>query len=249
MGHTELHMRERIETIRGQISLDPGNVSLYQNLAELHTRLGELDDAEVALRKGLELSGGDFTFHVAIADLHIRRMLEAIHEVEAQQAAAPDDATLQAQLKKMQRELNTFELREYRERRERYPTDLDVRYELAVRLYKAGKFDDAIAEFQAARRNPKRRFSSLDYLGRAFARQGNYDVALAQFREALTVMAVGDDDAEKHLRYNLMVVAEKAGDQETYNENLKRLAALDYSYRDVSQRLRKQQGAAPPADA
>ena len=149
---------------------------------------------------------------------------------------------MQAKHKKMRQELNTFELKEYEARREHYPTDLDIRYELAVRQYKAGRFDDAIGEFQSARRNPKRRSSAMDYLGRCFARQGNYDVALSQFQEALNAMPVGDEDAEKHLRYHMMLVAEKAGEEEIYTENLKRLAALDYSYEDVSQRLKRSQG-------
>ena len=242
MSHTERQMRERIEQLLGQLGLEPNNASLYQSMGDLYTRVGDLDEAEKAFEKGMELSDGDFTFHMAIADIHVRRMRHAIQQTEKQLAEDPDNEEAQATRQKMLQELNAFELKEYQARREHYPTDLDIRYELAVRLYQAGRFDDAIKEFQTARRNPKKRFRAMDYLGRCFARQGAYDLALTQFQEALTAMAVGDEEAEKDLRYHMMVVAKKAGEEKIYADNLKRLAALDYSYKDVAERLKKLQG-------
>ena len=58
MSHTEKQMRRRVEQLLGQLSLEPDNVSLYQSLGDLYTRLGELDEAEKVLGVALEKSGG-----------------------------------------------------------------------------------------------------------------------------------------------------------------------------------------------
>ena len=61
-----------------------------------------------------------------------------------------------------------FDLSVFKERIERYPTDNRVKYEYGIRLVKAGRFDDAIPLFQAARADPKNRPACGMNLGGCF---------------------------------------------------------------------------------
>jgi tetratricopeptide (TPR) repeat protein len=76
-------------------------------------------------------------------------------------------------------------LSEIRQRVERYPGDLGIRFELAELLFKLGKFSEAAPEFQKAQANPHKRLQAMSYLGQCFAARGMNDMAARQLQNAL----------------------------------------------------------------
>jgi len=66
--------------------------------------------------------------------------------------------------------------------REKYPTDLMIRFELGELFFKAGKISEAIQEFQKAQNNPARRIQAMRYLGQCFSQRGMNDLAAANSR-------------------------------------------------------------------
>src|SRR5206468_10600697 len=60
---------------------------------------------------------------------------------------------------------------------EKYPNDLQIRFDLGELYFKAGKISEAISEFQKAQNNPHRRIQAMGYLGQCFARRGMNDLA------------------------------------------------------------------------
>ena len=130
-----------------------------------------------------------------------------------------------------------FELKVFRERVEKYPTDNRIKYDYAVRLFRAGRFDDAIPLFQGARSDPKNRAACGMYLGRCFFRKGYQDQAVSALEEAIAQHQFGDDDLAKAMRYWLGRAQEAAGKVDAARKSFGDLLQLDYNYGDVRARM------------
>lgn len=130
-----------------------------------------------------------------------------------------------------------FELTVFKERLERYPTDNRVKFELAIRCFRAGRFDDAIPLFQAARVDPKNRTACGLYLGRCFYRKSYHSQAIGAFTDAIESYEVTDDELAKNLNYWLGRALEDDGKVEDARKTYGKILQLDYNYRDVRARL------------
>ena len=72
----------------------------------------------------------------------------------------PGDEALQKIRNSLVKEVNTRELDVYRKKADRYPADKSLRFEVGVRLLRAGQIDEAIRELQALRADPRYGFSA-----------------------------------------------------------------------------------------
>ena len=142
-----------------------------------------------------------------------------------------------ADIKEQQISQLRFELNVFKERTERYPTDNRVKYEYAVRTFRAGRFDDAIPLFQAARADPKNRTTCGLYLGRCFYKKAYYSQAIAAISEALAGYETTDDDLAKSMLYWLGRAQEAGGETDSARKTYGRILQLDYNYKDVRVRL------------
>ncbi|HEV3078651.1 MAG TPA: hypothetical protein VGY66_02690, partial [Gemmataceae bacterium] len=135
------------------------------------------------------------------------------------------------------KEINTRELDLYRQKSERFPTEMSHRLELGVRLLRAGQTDAAIVELQAARSDPRQRWRSLLYLGYCFKSRNNWRLAQRNFEEAMQNLPVGEDGTRKELLFQLAAGAAEAGDLAKAVDLAYELANLDFAYRDISKLL------------
>ena len=125
---------------------------------------------------------------------------------------------------------------EARQRLDRNPTDLQLRYELGEHLTNAGEYRDALPELQRARQNPNARLKAMNLLGKCYRELGMLDLAAKQLEDAAREMLVMDA-VKKEIVYNLGLVYEQMGDAENYIGAMKRIYETDYGYRDVAQRV------------
>ena len=180
------------------------------------------------LTKALKNTGA-YQYKMRIGDIRIKQMTRRYRKL-----LADSDQTAAAEQAKKQLE---FELQEFAERAENYPTDLSIKYELGRRQYLSGQHDEAIASFQQAQRDPRRRLLALNYLGQAFANKGWHSEAAETYERALE----GDipEEKAKGLRYNLANALEQMGDLERAGEQYSQVAQIDFSFKDVRERLEK----------
>ncbi len=170
---------------------------------------------------------GAYQFKMRMGDIKIRQMTRRYRSLV--QAGEKEKAVEQA------RKQLKFELQEYAERAENYPTDLAVKFELGKRQFLAGQYDDAIASLQQAQRDPRKHISALNYLGQAFSKKGLLPEAEETYRRALeTEMS---EQRTKDVRYNLGEILEQQGKLAEAQEEFSDVAQLDYTFRDVRQRL------------
>jgi tetratricopeptide (TPR) repeat protein len=233
------HRSEKTDNVAGNLIAqyesrlvsEPRNLKLIRSVAELYTQKKEFDKAlEYYERIRSSESGGDASLEKAIADTNIRKYEHLLSQLDL---SNPDQA---AQAEQMKKEKTLFQLEEIRKRAERYPTDLQIKFELGQLYFQAGKFNEAMAEFQKAQNNPQRRLQAMAYLGQCFAAKGMNDMAARRIQEALKEKP-GFDDEKKELIYLLGSVLEKMGKKEEAIEQFKQIYEQDIGYKDVAAKV------------
>jgi tetratricopeptide (TPR) repeat protein len=214
-----------------RLAREPNNPKLLRDTAMLHAQRNDFDRTLEYLNRAAATDGGaDPSLEKLISETTLKRLDHLISQLDA---ADPDQA---AQIEQLKTERATFLLGDTQRRIEKYPTDLELRFELARLYFETGKISEAIQEFQKARNNPYRRLSAMAYLGQCFARRGMNDLAARQLQDAIKEKQVFDDE-KKELIYHLGVVLEKMSKREEAIEQFKLIYEADIGYRDVAARV------------
>jgi tetratricopeptide (TPR) repeat protein len=228
---TEDVAARQISELEARIKTEPNNLRLLRSLAELYTQKNQFDQALANYQKiKATEAGADASLDTAIAETTKRKFDFEISQLDPN---APD---FKDQSAKLQAQKEAYLLSECQKRAERFPTDLQIRFDLALLYFQAGKMSEAIAEFQKARNNPHRRVQSLNYLGQCYARRNMNDLAIRTFEEGLKEKVVFDDE-KKELIYNLACVFEKMGKREEAIKQFEVIYGVDAGYKDVGTKI------------
>jgi tetratricopeptide (TPR) repeat protein len=251
-GQEKLHAQEgvvktedyrvlAVEEARRALAEDP---NLSKNIFKLAQVLSDLQTDEAG-NEAIELlektykSKSDFSYKQRAGLFRIKQLKRKIREAKAALETKPDDALSKDKVKELSGQLNSTELEHYRLCVENYPTDLQGKYEYGVRLVRNKRYDEAIPLFQEAQKDPRRKISSMDKIGYCFYMKGWYTDAIDVFGRAIEAYEIQDDGVAKELRYNLASSYEKQGDTEKALEIFRKIAQLDFGYKDVRQRVDK----------
>jgi tetratricopeptide (TPR) repeat protein len=220
-----------IQEYEARLPNEPKNLKLLRSLAELYTQKKQFDRA-LRYYEQINVAEGssDPTLERSIADTVLRRF---DHQLSLLDPAAPDYAEKAA---KVQAEKQAYQLDECRKRAEKYPTDLQIRFELGQLYFEAGKISEAIQEFQKAQANPNRRLAAMSCLGQCFAKRGMNDLAARTIQNALKEKQVFDEE-KKDLIYLLGCVLENMGKKEEAIEQFKLIYEVDIGFKDVAAKV------------
>jgi tetratricopeptide (TPR) repeat protein len=220
-----------IAEYEARLGNEPRNMKLVRNLAELYAQKKQFDKAlEYYERIRASEVGGDASLEKAIADTTLRKFDHLLTQLDL---ADPHQA---AQAEQVKKDKAAFQLEETRKRAERYPTDLQIKFELGQLYFQAGRYNEAMAEFQKAQANPQRRLQAMACLGQCFAAKGMNDMAARRIQEALKEKPAFDDE-KKELIYLLGSVLEKMGKKEEAIEQFKQIYEIDIGYKDVAAKV------------
>ena len=144
-----------------RLKTEPKNLKLLRSLAELYTQKKQFDRA-LGYYEQIKVIGGGR-----------RRVAGQQHRGHDGAEVRPSDRSCWIQsapdyadkAAKLQAEKQAYQLAECQKRAERFPTDLQIRFELGQLYFQAGKIGEAIQEFQKAQGNPHRRIAALNYPG------------------------------------------------------------------------------------
>jgi tetratricopeptide (TPR) repeat protein len=226
------------ERLQREIELQPDRVGLYLELVDLHKRHNRLDEAERVLARGLKTNPTDEVLRKAHAEIQVARLRRAIDAYGRRVQDNPDDHEAKAKLDQLKEKLDHYELKELRRRIEVHPEDLDLHYQLGLVLVRQGQHGPAIAEFQQARSSPKLKVQALFQLGLAFEADGNPKLAERSLQDALKAADDSDQTLLNTINYHLGLIYESLGQVAKAEEHYNEVAANDYAFRDVAQRLR-----------
>lgn len=236
---TEDYRVTAVEDARRAYARDPDiprNVyKLAEALADLETE--EAENEGIKLLEDASESRQDFSFKERAGQLRIRQMKRRLRAAKKDLRADSADTDAAYRLEQLQAALNETEMEHYRLRVENYPTDLTGKYEYALRLMRNEQFNEAIPLFQEAQRDPRRKISAMDKIGCCFHMKGWYSDAIDVLRRAVEEYEIKDDATAKELRYNLARAHEEQGEREQALELYRRIAQMDFGFKDVSERV------------
>ena len=83
-------------------------------------------------------------------------------------------------------------------------TNREMKADLGRVEFDLGRYEDAMAAFQAAKDDPKLKVNSAWMLGRCFEKEGWHTEAVGEFREALAALDSTQGEKELEIKYDLM---------------------------------------------
>jgi tetratricopeptide (TPR) repeat protein len=221
-----------------EIQVHPELVGPYLEIAEIYKLRNQLEDAEKVLARGLKLHPKEESLLLNHADIQLARLQNAIEVLTKRSKEKPQDEAIKAKLKQYTQMLMDYEVKEYSRRAKLHADDLNVQLLLGKALARAGKAQEAIAALQIARNHPTQRVEALRQLGLSFEALGNLKLAERNYQDALKSADPSDANIMNILHYRLGRVAEAQGNNQAAEEHYNEVAANDYAYLDVADRLK-----------
>ena len=233
--------------LHAKVEQNPGDVDASRRIAEMYEQKGDLESAVSWYTYAAELGGNTDTAIVRkVSDLRIKQYDDSIAGFEtylAENPDVPEAAEYAAQLEGLRKQRAEMLLEESKKRVERNPTDLQARFELGETLMLTGNYKDAVPELQKAQTNPNVRLRAMSLLGQCYDARGMYDLAKNMLQKAASEL-YQMDNVKKDIIYNLGLVLEKMGQKTESIDCMKQIYEVDYSYRDVAERVEGSYGAA-----
>jgi tetratricopeptide (TPR) repeat protein len=215
----------------GRLEKEPNNMKMLRNLAETYAQRNDFEKSLSYYDRMLAVDGGnDAALLKQIADIKIRRFTYALSQLDQ---SSPD---YEARAEQIKAERQAYQLEECKQRSERYPTDLQIKFELGQLYYEAGKISEAIQELQKAKSSPHRKTQALVMLARCFEKRGMNELAAKQLQEALKDRP-GFDDEKKETIYTLASILEKMGKKEEAIQQYLTIYENDIAYKDVEAKV------------
>jgi tetratricopeptide (TPR) repeat protein len=241
-GQADIHDLERMVQSSGrlaelvakaerEVEEHPGDWSKVGALVDLLCREDDKDNEAkaIAVLVGLYGQNKNYQYKSRADDIRMRQLQRAYRQAKA---GGDEGAAREARIKQLR-----FELKVFKERTAKYPTDNRLKYEYGVRLFKARKLDEAIPILQVARADAKHRTQCDVFLGRCFYEKGYHHQAVSTLGKALDQHELPSSDEGKALRYWLARSHEAEGARDPALEQFGRLLEIDYNYRDVRARM------------
>lgn len=238
---TEDYRLSAVQDARKKLIQNPGSP---KNIFEFAEALADLqnDQAEnqaIGFLENAYKTKNDFSFKQRAGILRIKQLKRKIRQAQAVLDDKPDDAQAKAELEGLTKHLNNFELQHYQLCVKNYPTDLHLKYEYGVRLLHNKQYNEAIPILQEAQKDPRRKITAMDKIGYCFLMKGWFTDAIDVFKQAIDSYEIKDNSIGKELRYNLARAYEENGNNQEALEIYRRIAQLDFTFKDVSQRVDK----------
>lgn len=221
-----------------EIARHPDDISKYQELAELYISHEQYDRAVDVYARAFEASDGDEEVRERWEDAQLRHLRQRVDRADRMAKRGDDDEAKQ-RFEELKRELGTKELEVHQNRVKRYPNNLTFRYDLGLRYQMNGRYNEAIAEYQQARNDPRRRGLCLLALGQCFQQIKQFRLAMRHYEEAIQEIPDRDSQNKKLALYLAGRLAAAMKNFDVGEKHLTTLAGLDFSYRDVSTLLDK----------
>jgi tetratricopeptide (TPR) repeat protein len=227
---------------------DPNERSKLMKLVELlvKTELPEHENRAIELLENAYEKTKQFPYRQAIGKIKLIQLSRMDRAMRADISKSPNDQGLRDEYFKFQKDRALQEFDEYSLWSENYPTDLSLKYQIAVRLYKLQRYDEAIPMFQTSRSDPKFRTDATIALGRSFLDAGFVDEAVETLKALIDDYQLKGDLKSIDMTYWYGRSLEQKGDKAAALKAYSQVAQWNFNYLDVQariKRLRSDQGA------
>lgn len=228
--------------LKQAIRKEPDNIAHYTKLGLYYRKNKQFDEAAEILTKALQISGNSADIRELVEDVELDKMRLNI-ELGKARAAKSSDPVDRENVSALSVELIKREIEVLGARVERYPQDMNKKYDLATRFMKLQKWTLAIPLMQRASQDPRLKGKALLGLGKCFIYDKKLPLARGQLERAIPELNHEQDpDSYKEGHYLLGRVLEELGDKTNAEKHYGDVLVVDYDYKDCRKRLEDIQG-------
>ena len=195
----KIQLNER-QSLERAIESSPADLENYIRLAELHSQSRRYGDAEGVLAKAIDAVGPSLKLETAHEDAQIMHAKARVAIAEQRATSSPSDEADEL-VKQLRADLNRLELDIFEKRSRRYPEQLRLKYELGVRLRRAGNALQAIKAYEEARHDPNCLVASVLEMGECWQQLKQYAKALKCYSLAIGESSELDGERQKRALY------------------------------------------------
>jgi tetratricopeptide (TPR) repeat protein len=232
--------KREIKEFEDKIVAEPKNAMLYVQLGDAYRRMGDLDGAAKTFDRGHKATD-DGDLRVRFLEVRIDQFKVREAEGQALLAKIGDDKerkkTVEKQIEQVARARLKAEVEVGKSRVQFKPDDYAAWMDIGVGYYNLKEYDEAIKALQRGRADQRNKWKALFYLGLSFWQKKNFPLAQKNLSDALPLVPGRDEESKKQIYYYLGRVAEDSGDKLAAIEHYNEVAAIDYGYLDVADRL------------
>ncbi|HED66414.1 MAG TPA: tetratricopeptide repeat protein [Planctomycetes bacterium] len=228
MHLSEEELEAELERLENAFAEDPSNPDLMLELSRVHEKRKDLEAALELAERALEYRRDSFELACRVGDLESK--------VQKRRIAKADREGRTEEASKLEAELVEREVTDWKRRVDLRPGEADLRLTLARKLMRAGRTDDALAELQRCRSEPRVAADALFLLGKCFEEKGILDLARKEYEHALEGRN-GIDERAKEILYHLGTIAEREGNREEARARYLQIYEVDIKYRDVATKM------------
>ncbi|HNZ66925.1 MAG TPA: tetratricopeptide repeat protein, partial [Planctomycetota bacterium] len=227
-----------IERTKKKLASDPKNRKDLRRLGELYQKSARYDQAVEVYNQILQLDPTNADIKNRITECKVDRMDFEVRSIREKLQKNPNDERLKQEYQRAMKRKLEVEIQEYSQQIQSQPTNMDLRHKLGLAYFQAAKFDDAIAQFQFSVKDPRKKNIAHSYMGQAFMKKQEFDIAIEHFQSVLDSISPKEREY-KEAMYWIGQAHEAAGHQEEALEAYTTIYREDINFKDVQARLKK----------
>lgn len=234
-------LERSIEEAEAQYKADPNEPGKMLKLVDalVKTDQMEYENRAIEILQEWYEKTKQFRFRRNIGQVNMKMWNRMVRAKREELKANPNNEQIKKEFEQLRHDQIEFELKEYAEWAENYPTEMALRFEHAKRLFLLKRYDEAIPILQQAANDPKFRVDAYTWLGKAFYEAGFPDEAAQILDSAINEYQLRNDDKSKDMFYWRARALEQMGDTDAALKLYSQLAQWQFSYLDVQQRIKK----------
>jgi tetratricopeptide (TPR) repeat protein len=234
--------KREIKEAEEKVAAEPTVVLNYVNLGNLYRQHNDLDGAAKAYDRGYK-STNDTELRQRFLEVRIDQFKAREADGMALLEKIKDDKDrrkmIEKQIDQVAKARLKAEVEVNRIRVQYKPDDYAAWVEMGKLQYDLGEYDEAIKSLQRGRSDMRKKWEAQMYLGLCFWQKKNFPLAEKNLSDALPLVPPRDEEGKKKLYYYRGRVAEDGGDKSLAVECYNEVAAIDYGFMDVADRLDK----------
>ncbi|MDR2763090.1 MAG: hypothetical protein LBB88_10840 [Planctomycetaceae bacterium] len=225
------------EQIERRIKKNPNDLANYIDIAEHYYQTADYAKSEEYYKQAAEISKQSPEIIEKLLDAQKQKLHAEVIKLKDEFAKNKDES-VKNEFYKVKNELDQKNIELVKHRIKCHPNHAGYHFEYGLLLQKQNAFREAIAEFQNAKADSSKKGECLLAIGQCFQQIKQYKLAMEHYQESVELLAESDENKKK----GLYLVAKLAFAMEDYNkaeEYGHRLAAIDFSYKDLGELLDK----------
>ena len=229
-------IQTEINQVTKSIEKEPERSSLRIKLGDLYMQKQRFKSAEEAYREAQRIDKTNTLIRAKLGDVKLQFMEMRRDQLKERLQSNVKDEAATKELADLERNYKEFRIKEYRQRVQDQPTNMEFHFALGRMLFEDGDIDGAMAMFQRTISDPRYRLVANHMLGKCLISKEMYDRAVATFTRALEGSSVMNEMV-KALYYDLGQTYEKMEEWKNAEHAYGKIYDSDIGYRDVAQKM------------